>query len=83
MSLVSFLLSPISTYIQLTVSEPCGELRKARHTKKVYSAQAKEPHFSLLAFLQRQKKMSSAGTSESTPVPHVTSVTEHYYRDWH
>ncbi|MFN8389171.1 MAG: hypothetical protein U0136_02635 [Bdellovibrionota bacterium] len=80
MSLVSFLLNPIATYLELTVTEPCRNIKQVRREKKVVAAP--EKRFSLLSALRNQKRNSSPD-DESTPLVHIHSVTEHYYRDWH
>ena len=79
--LISVLLSPITTYIELTVSEPCQTLREARRSKKVYAD--REKRFSLLNLLRRQKQACSENEQTNTPLVHVASVTEHYYHGHH
>jgi hypothetical protein len=81
MSIVSFLLSPVATYLELTVAEPCRNIQQVRREKKVLVARDK--HFSLLSVLNRQKKAASPDDHDSVPLMQVESVTEHYYRDWH
>ena len=77
----SILLSPITTYLELTVAEPCQTLREARRSKKIYAD--REKRFSLLSLLRRQKEACSVEEQSNTPLVHVASVTEHYYHGHH
>jgi len=75
---MSLFTSIISTYFELTVSEPCKELGRA--TRDMHLFAEKKPRFSILDLLRRQKMNSSY--DGPAPMIHVNSVKEHYLRDW-
>lgn len=83
MNILNVLLAPITTYLELTVSEPCQTIRAVRRSRKVLAKKDPAKRFSLIALLRRQKSLASPNEEVATPLMHVASVTEHYYRHYH
>jgi len=80
MSLLSNIVSPLNTYFELTISEPCKTLKQVSREKHVFAFQPKR--FSLLNLLRKQREDAAVQQDGRQPLVKVASVKEHYYRDW-
>ena len=94
-SLLSQIVSPFATYFELTVSEPCRTIKKATREKRVFAdrvpqisnsqfsaQQISKRRFSLWNLIKRQRAEAASDANMPTPMIHIASVKEHYYRDW-